>query len=784
MEQRQNQTVDPNYPRRFSSYFNQLVSNNRSMFKSAQIILLRLPSVLAADLILINSNQIIEYFESSLAESLNSLMVYFVSKFLLLLLLFFCFLIFVLTPHNIIRMYNIIGLVSQPFLFTYFIESIPSDQSHIIFHFLKIPRLIVIFLIYLMTMTLTIYFYYQTYYKFILDKYEIYRYYQLYNNNGEESHFLELLTNDGYKSLQNLVLQDHEIKGKVEELNNFLAETKFFFDPEQNRPNRLRLFMIVSYYLFGFVINDCMNREERINVISLGYLCLLSYDLMKNLDQMVLRLLLRIKIFARKFSNNSASQLQMSLSSEQIYSKIVLKSYFLIKIFIFSLNFIKHENYYHSLDQQIPTITQPNSLFLQLKSFFFKDMEINQEEKIPSYENYLYASTWSQLVSLFEKPLFYNSELKLHFWSKALIFLKFMILNQTSSIISLLSTTIIISYKFSLIGIFLRKLIYTEAHFSNVPNSEDLNNIGEVTGILFFLLSLQSSITSLSGFERIEKFYKNYSLLFIAVLHYFHTSMDTKLRRLSNVAWNEQHKRLVILSILMIFTPSVIIAISFKYFEFSTWLLSISAFNAELIVKMTVSLLLYALYMLDRKRALEEEITKNELNETKENTNNCDSMDKFDDYIYYLKVFGHVFEFLVAILLFLNSGYILLFESYGAVRALMILLHAYFHIWCQAYYGWMAFKNRRKLIGMFDKLPKFNQENFFKIMKQKHPEKDSKEISNFFDEKLTDSCSICFDRLTKGSALMTKCDHVFHYRCIRRWLNQNHNCPMCKQDVF
>ncbi|RMZ98355.1 TRC8 -like protein [Brachionus plicatilis] len=780
MEQRPNQRVDPNYPRRFSSYFNQFISNNRSILRNVAIVFLRLPSVLLADLVLINSNQIVEYFESSLNQSLSSLMVYFVSKFVLLIILFFCLLLFVLTPHNVIRMYNIFGLVSQPFLFTYLIESTPRDQS-IFFHSLKVPRLFLIFLIYTLTITLTIIFYYQTYYKFILDKYEIYRYYQLYNNNGEESHFLELLTNDGYKSIKNLVLQDHEIKGKVQELNNFLAETRLFFDAEQNKPNSLRLWIIVSYSLFGFIINEWMDREERINAISLGYLCLLGYDLMSNLDQMLLRLLLRIKIFARKFSNNSASQLPIGLSSEHINAKMVLKSYFLFKIIIFILNFLKHKNYYISLDQQLPSINQPNSLFLQLKSYFFKDIEKSHQENSPSYENFLYSSTWSQLVSLFDQPLDYNTQVEIKFWTKILLFIKFLIFNQTCSVISLLSTTIIISYKFRLIGLYLRRQIYSEESLSSGQNSEDLSNVGEVTGILFFLLSLQSSITSLSGYERIEKFYKNYSLLFIAVLHYFHTSLDIKLRRLSNVAWNEQHKRLIKISFLMILTPSILIILSLKYFEFSTWLLSISAFNAELIVKMAVSVLLYSLYMLDRKRALEDEDIKSD-HGAKDGISS--SMDKFDDYIYYIKVFGHVFEFLVAILLFLNSGYILLFESYGAIRALMILLHAYFHIWCQAYYGWLAFKNRRKLVEMFDKLPQFDQENFVKIMKKKHPEKDDEALASIYDEKLTDSCSICFDRLSRGRALMTRCDHVFHYRCIRRWLNQNQNCPMCKRDVF
>lgn len=58
-----------------------------------------------------------------------------------------------------------------------------------------------------------------------------------------------------------------------------------------------------------------------------------------------------------------------------------------------------------------------------------------------------------------------------------------------------------------------------------------------------------------------------------------------------------------------------------------------------------------------------------------------------DDYVYYIKATGNTIDFMFGIFLFLNGAWILIFESGGTIRALMICMHAYFNIWCQAKLG-------------------------------------------------------------------------------------------------
>ena len=58
-----------------------------------------------------------------------------------------------------------------------------------------------------------------------------------------------------------------------------------------------------------------------------------------------------------------------------------------------------------------------------------------------------------------------------------------------------------------------------------------------------------------------------------------------------------------------------------------------------------------------------------------------------DDAVYYVKAVGNTVEFCFAVFLFFNGGWILFFESGGTIRAVMMVVHAYFNIWCEAKTG-------------------------------------------------------------------------------------------------
>ena len=140
--------------------------------------------------------------------------------------------------------------------------------------------------------------------------------------------------------------------------------------------------------------------------------------------------------------------------------------------------------------------------------------------------------------------------------------------------------------------------------------------------------------------------------------------------------------------------------------------------------------------------------------------------EQLDDYVYYIRATGNSIEFIFGIFLFFNGAWRLLFESGGTIRALMMCIHAYFNIWCQAIagmsllysvhlisikrllcLGWKTFIKRRHAVHKINSLPEASPEQL-----------------RAFD----DVCAICYQELT--TARITRCNHYFHSVCLRKWL--------------
>ena len=267
-------------------------------------------------------------------------------------------------------------------------------------------------------------------------------------------------------------------------------------------------------------------------------------------------------------------------------------------------------------------------------------------------------------------------------------FIYTLFLYLTNNIISIFSVTSVLSFLFYNLALLLRKWLYPQLQLVNNNNNNNNNNndvdndlldIGEITTVLFLILSVQSSITQLYGIDRLKKLIKNMLLLLIALLHFLHRILDQQLMQLSAttsykqmskkinesdiqaIILKKRHFRTLFLSILLIIIPVFLLIILWINCNVSTWLLAATSFNLELFIKMSVSLVIYTLFIIDSKRL---KSIQNENGQQQEQS----LWDNFDDYIYYIKSFGRIFEFLVAIFLFFNSLYILLFESYGSIR--------------------------------------------------------------------------------------------------------------------
>ena len=296
------------------------------------------------------------------------------------------------------------------------------------------------------------------------------------------------------------------------------------------------------------------------------------------------------------------------------------------------------------------------------------------------------------------------------------------------TVLALLGMTSMVAYVSHYIGVLFQALLLTD---------ED-RSMGTVSGILFFVLAEQSGLTILEGEKRYIRLCRNFCLLFTAMLYFVHNMVNPVLMSLSASRHMSlyRHVRALSVCIVLIVVPIGLLVSLWSVFSLTTWLLAVSAFSVQVVLKTLVTILIYILFLAD--------------------AHYCIVWDNLDDYVYYIRAVGNTIEFLFGIILFFNGLWIYFFESGGVTRALMMCVHAYVNIWCEARNGWAAFIKRRTAVYRISSIPNAT----------------AKQLSEH-----DDVCSICFQALT--SAKITKCNHFYHELCLRKWLYLQDTCPLC-----
>uniref|UniRef100_A0A1B6FRI9 RING-type domain-containing protein n=1 Tax=Cuerna arida TaxID=1464854 RepID=A0A1B6FRI9_9HEMI len=320
-------------------------------------------------------------------------------------------------------------------------------------------------------------------------------------------------------------------------------------------------------------------------------------------------------------------------------------------------------------------------------------------------------------------------------WPFILNTVKSLLISGCETLTAVLGMTSVISYVCHYIGCFFQWVLLTE--------DDDDKSIGTVSAILFYILALQTGLTGLEPEKRFVRLCRNFCLLFTALLHFIHNIVNPLLMSLS-ASHNpcvHRHMRALLVCLFLILYPVSLLFYLWSNHALSTWLLAVSAFSVEVIVKVIVSLLIYSLFLLDAYRST--------------------FWERLDDYVYYIRAFGNTVEFCFGIFLFFNGAWILIFESGGAIRAGMMCIHAYFNIWSEARAGWSVFMKRRTAVNKIESLP---------------------EASAAQLDRLDDVCAICYQEMK--TAKITRCNHYFHGVCLRKWLYVQDRCPLCHDVLY
>jgi len=310
------------------------------------------------------------------------------------------------------------------------------------------------------------------------------------------------------------------------------------------------------------------------------------------------------------------------------------------------------------------------------------------------------------------------------------------LIKGSETIISVLEMTSIVSNMSHWLGVLFQLILKTE-------DDED-KSVASVSAVLFFVLALQTGLTGMESEKRFHQICKNLCLLLTAILHFIHSMVQPVLMSLSASRSSNKYSHIRALSIclFLVLAPTLLVYVLWIHFKAGTWLLAVTAFCIEVVVKVFVTITVYALFMWDA---------------------HCqDGMwESLDDWVYYIRGFGSTVEFCFAVFLFFNGGWILVFESGGTIRAVMMLIHAYFNIWSEAKSGWSTFIKRRTAVAKIDSLNDATKEEI---------------------EKHNDVCAICYQEMV--AAKLTKCKHMFHAICLRKWLYMQDNCPMCHEKLY
>ncbi|CAF3342544.1 unnamed protein product [Rotaria socialis] len=370
-------------------------------------------------------------------------------------------------------------------------------------------------------------------------------------------------------------------------------------------------------------------------------------------------------------------------------------------------------------------------------------------------------------MTLYDKQTNYNETLVKTIYFTSLFY-------GTETIFTLISLACLISYLMKTISHRLFRLLHLW--------TEDVEQIGTVVGVMFFLLLFQSNITRLDLNRRHVPLLKALSLLIVALFHFLHTILEPQLLKVamqtitirivfnqtnensqegegneqenrnnssltslySSLILRSYHHRHVYTCLSILFLVVLYVVLLWRLTTFSTWLLAVTAFSLELIVRLLASLAQYTLYVLDAH-------------------NRLSNADSFDEYIFLIKAVTSCFEFILGVFLLFNGFYILCFESRGTLRAIMLAIHAYLNIIKNLRRGWQIFRNRKSAWDNVNQLPLATNEQI---------------------EEYNDICSICHNTLTSGVACVTPCFHIFHQKCLQKAFYATKNCALCSRPII
>ena len=84
----------------------------------------------------------------------------------------------------------------------------------------------------------------------------------------------------------------------------------------------------------------------------------------------------------------------------------------------------------------------------------------------------------------------------------------------------------------------------------------------------------------------------------------------------------------------------------------------------------------------------------------------------------------------------------------------------------------------KNLNNTFDDVIFMNKKEYSKLLL----EKSGIIVNKNEIKKNKNKCPICFDdiKINHKTYMINTCNHLYHYKCIKKWFEQNSTCPICR----
>ena len=176
------------------------------------------------------------------------------------------------------------------------------------------------------------------------------------NNSGSSSDELSYsnLESETDREKPSLSSQQHELR-TVYDFDSIISAilSLFRFLNTHKRALYIISYSIASFYLNEIPILENHNQnlpEKPLNIMSLGYLFLLTYDLANNFEQILLRVLIQLKLLGRLINQYGLNNFLSFNWFERLKVPYFLRLYFFLKLAVFTVNFIQNKQYYLQYD--------------------------------------------------------------------------------------------------------------------------------------------------------------------------------------------------------------------------------------------------------------------------------------------------------------------------------------------------------------------------------------------------------------------------------------------------